>query len=74
MFNCGDFFEEISRGHSGYNYGCSGLRDNEEVNIRFPINTADGRVRIWARTVGTDQLICDSNVWECRNPSDVLSL
>ncbi|OQB03500.1 MAG: hypothetical protein BWY21_02159 [Parcubacteria group bacterium ADurb.Bin216] len=74
MFNCCNFFEEISRGHPSYYNGNQSIRDYKEVNIRLPINSTDGRICVWAGPVSTNQPICDSNVWECRNTLNVLGL
>jgi len=68
------FSKRFGGGHPSYYNGSSSLRNNQEVNIRLPINSTDGRIRVWAGPVSTNQPICDSNVWECRDTLNVLSL
>ena len=71
MSNSCDFFKTIRGRHPSYYNGSSGFGDYQEVNIRFPINSTNVRVRIWAGPVSTNQPICDSNVRKCGDTSNV---
>ena len=51
------FYKTIRGGHPSYYNGSSGFGDYQEVNIRFPINSTNVRVRIWSGSVSTNQPI-----------------
>ena len=72
MFNnCCYILQTIWGRHTCYYNGNQGIRDNKKVNLRLLTNTTNGGICVRTRTISTNQFICHSNVWECRNTSDV---